>query len=419
MLYLETKFKDTVIGSIPNDWDIDTIKETGGVVTGKTPSTKNASFWNGDIPFVTPTDINRIKIQGQTERKVTESGLKESKEIPAGSLMVTCIASIGKNAISKERCCTNQQINSIIPNADFDVDYLYYAMERMKPQLGALAGKTAVPILNKTRFEQVRLAKPKKIEQHKIAEILSNIDGAIQKTDQLVTSTHKLKMGFMQVLLKEGIGHKKFKEIELGKIPEEWKVIRLGTVVSSYKNGIYKPAKFNGRGHPCIRMFNIVEGRVNTLNAPLLDVTEQELWDYGLEEGDILVNRVNTTELVGKAGVVPQGLGKITFESKNIRIRLDKSVILPEFFSIVAQTKIYSVQVLAKAKTAVAQATITQEDLDDIILPLPSVPEQKEIIAIITNLDKKLDVGRLEYAALNRIRQGFMRELLSGRIRVK
>ncbi len=198
-------YKMTEIGEIPEEWNISTLKEAGKVVTGKTPSTKNTLLWNGDIPFVTPTDINNMKLQEKTERRVTERGLKQSKEITAGSLMVTCIASIGKNAISTERCCTNQQINSIILNNNFDVNYLYYTIEYIKPNLETLAGKTAVPILNKTNFEQVRIPRPSKAEQQKIAEILSDADKEIEFLERKRDKYKLLKAGMMQKLLTGGI----------------------------------------------------------------------------------------------------------------------------------------------------------------------------------------------------------------------
>ena len=421
MFYEENSLKNTEIGEVPNGWSITKFETLcAEIKSGGTPLTSRRDFYNGNIPFVKIEDISSAKkYLSTTKHFLTEKGLKNSNTwiVPSGSLLVAIYGSLGIPAINMKEVTTNQAILGIIPNTNVSVEYLYYLFSNM--DLKRYAKQTTQANLTAKIIKNILVPLPPLYEQQKIAEILSNIDATIQKTDGLITSTKRLKTGLMRVLLAKGIDHKKFKETELGRLPEEWKVVRLDTLVFSYKNGIYKPSRFNGKGHQCVRMFNIIEGHVNTLNAPLLDVTEQELEDYGLEEGDILVNRVNTTELVGKAGVVPEGLGKITFESKNIRIRLNKSVILPEFFSILSQTKIYSTQILAKAKTAVAQATITQEDLNTIILPLPSISEQQKIIEIITKLNKKLDVERNEYSTFKRIRQGFMRELLSGKIRVK
>jgi type I restriction enzyme S subunit len=186
---------------IPDEWKVASIKDVGKIVTGKTPSTKVDSFWNGNIPFVTPSDITWIKKQKNYERTVSEDGLKQSTEIPAGALMVTCIASIGKNAISEQRCCTNQQINSIIPNADFYVDYLYYYIEKIKPKLESLASKMTIQILNKTNFEKILIAKPPLQEQQKIAEILSKVDTSIILETERNEKLNQLKLGLMNDLL--------------------------------------------------------------------------------------------------------------------------------------------------------------------------------------------------------------------------
>ena len=167
-------------------------------------------------------------------------------------------------------------------------------------------------------------------------------------------------------------------------------------------------------------MYNIVAGQINLVNAALLDVTNQELEEFGLEQGDIVVNRVNTSELVGKAGVVLQVLEKRTFESKNIRVRLDTKQILPEFLSVFVQTKAYSNQLLSKAKTAVAQATITQVDLDAIIIPLPpTIDEQEEVVRIISTIDKKLQLEKEERGKIDKIKRGLMDLLLTGKVRIR
>ena len=83
-------------------------------------------------------------------------------------------------------------------------------------------------------------------EQQKIASILSNVDNLIQKTDQIIEQTQRLKKGLMQKLLTKGIGHTKFKKTDLGEIPEEWPIVKLKDIVSSYKNGIYKKSSYYG-----------------------------------------------------------------------------------------------------------------------------------------------------------------------------
>jgi type I restriction enzyme S subunit len=413
MLYLEARFKDTIIGSIPSDWDISMVKETGKVVTGKTPSTKNALFWNGDVPFVTPTDINHMKLQGKTERRVTESGLKESNEIPSGSLMVTCIASIGKNAVSKERCCTNQQINSIIPNTDFDVDYLYYMIEHMKPRLEALAGKTAVPILNKTSFEQVRLAKPKRTEQQKIAEILSNIDVTIQKTDELIETTGRLNIGLMQRLLTEGIGHSKFKDTNIGRIPEEWNVKALQDV-----------AEIRGSKRvPNVKDVTFIPMELVSNNKVYVDYvvkspTEIKSYTY-CEAGDLLLAKITPSLENGKQGIVPKdingGFALATTEVFPIHCRDINTLYL--FYVLKLST--YRNKIIASMIGTTGRLRASKGAVEKLTIPLPSLHEQTKIAEILSIASKKVDTLHKERTYLGRIKIGFMSKLLSGRIRVK
>jgi type I restriction enzyme S subunit len=274
--------------------------------------------------------------------------------------------------------------------------------------------------INLPLLKSLKLPLPTTPEQEKMAEILSVVDLAVVKAGELIAKTERLKKGLMQTLLTRGIGHKESKQTPIGTIPKTWQTVPLKTVVKSYKNGIYKPNEYYDKGYPCIRMYNIVEGHINTVNATLLDVTEQELEEYGLEPGDIVVNRVNTPELVGKAGVVPRRFGKATFESKNIRVRLDNKKILPEFFLVFVQTSAYAEHVLSRAKIAVAQATITQDDLDSLLIPLPpTIDEQRKIAEFIFTIDKKLELERDEKTRLERIKNGLMDLLLTGKIRVK
>jgi type I restriction enzyme S subunit len=260
---------------------------------------------------------------------------------------------------------------------------------------------------------------PTIIEQQKIVTILGTLDALIEKTDRIITRSEELKKGLIYELLTKGIRHTEFEEKELGILPKEWKCVSLVEISLSYKNGIYKLDKYYGSGHPCIRMYNIANGKVNKNNSPLLNVTDAELKEYGLVEGDLLINRVNSRDLVGKAGIVPPGLGSVTFESKNIRVRFNRSKIIPEYMGIYVQMKSYLNQVNKYVKSAISQATINQDDIDDILVPLPSVDEQKEIVTIISGLDDKINNEMRCLEHLLSIKKALMQDLLTGRVRVK
>lgn len=273
--------------------------------------------------------------------------------------------------------------------------------------------------IKKKDFLDVLIPFPPFPEQQRISEVLLRVDEAIQKTNAIMGKAEMLKRGLMQRLLTRGIGHNKFKQTDLGEIPEAWKVIELSDIVTSYKNGIYKRSEFYGRGFPSIRMHNIQDGKINPEGAPLLEVTEKEVIDYGLRPEDIVINRVNTLELVGKSGIVEENIGTATFESKNIRVRINREKCNPRFLTYLLNANQCLRQIRACAKAAIGQATINQSDLDRIKLVLPLLYEQEKIVAVLLEADKKIQYEKLLLKKYEELKNGLMQVLLTGKVQVK
>lgn len=176
--------------------------ETGEIVTGATPATAVNEYWNGNILWVTPTDITDKKDIQNVERKISEFGLSKICELPPNTLLVTCIASIGKNGILRTRGATNQQINAIIPYDEYDVDFLYYLIEINELVLESKAGITATKIISKTEFAEIKVKfPPTKSEQIAIATILSDMDAEIDALSEKLNKAKHIKQGMMSELL--------------------------------------------------------------------------------------------------------------------------------------------------------------------------------------------------------------------------
>ncbi|MGB4359147.1 MAG: hypothetical protein WBJ19_01895, partial [Rhodoferax sp.] len=159
---------------------------------------------------------------------------------------------------------------------------------------------------------------------------------------------------------------------------------------------MYKPAsEYGDDGIPCLRMYNIDAGGIVWRDIKRMRVTDAERIDYGLLEGDLLVNRVNSRELVGKTALIPFGMEPSVFESKNIRLRLNADK---------ARAKFINYQLLARgrhhfagnAQQVVGMASISQTQLADFPIVLTSLEHQDEIIA---ELDKQF--SRLDEAVAN------------------
>ena len=160
------------------------ISDIGKVVTGKTPRTSIVENYGGSTPFLTPSDDLSYKFVPKTGKTLTEQGLNEVKNclLPPHSVCVSCIGSdLGKVVMTVEPTITNQQFNSIIPNRQFDADFVYYLMTLVGKELNYLSKtSTAVPIINKTSFSNYEVEVPDLETQEKIASILSSLDSKIE-----------------------------------------------------------------------------------------------------------------------------------------------------------------------------------------------------------------------------------------------
>ena len=183
------------------EWEVKKVKQFGEIVTGGTPPTTVKEFWNGNIPWVTPTDISEAKDIYSSEREITSLGLESIRGLPSNSVLVTCIASIGKNAVLRAEGACNQQINAIVPNKEHDADFLYYLIVSSKQYLLGNAGTTATSIVSKRVFSELQFSVPSKDEQQAIAAILSDMDAEIAALEQKRDKTRALKQGMMQELL--------------------------------------------------------------------------------------------------------------------------------------------------------------------------------------------------------------------------
>ena len=199
--YIDEKF-----GKVPVGWEVKRIKDFGEVQTGKTPPTDEPEVFSdkeNGFMFVTPGDLDVAKYIEETERYVSEKGIRYSYVLPKGTVCEVCIGStIGKIGITTATCCSNQQITSVIVNNEHDAEYLYYAMLSRREHFKSVAGINATPQINKSGYSKYRVLCPKdKLEQIAIANRISSVDKSINEQDQKIKSLKRLKKSLMQNLL--------------------------------------------------------------------------------------------------------------------------------------------------------------------------------------------------------------------------
>lgn len=197
-----------------------------------------------------------------------------------------------------------------------------------------------------------------------------------------------------EFISKKGTKEKKKPEKPKGlkgpwELPEGWRWVRLGEILS-FQYGISKKLSDSGRGYPILRMNNIThDGKLDLSDLKFVELSKEEFKKYKLEKGDILINRTNSKELVGKTTVFNIE-GDYVFASYIIRGRLKVDNIMPEFIALFMNSPYMKANFLDMARLAVQMANINAKELSRVLIPLPPLEEQKCIVAKLDELNKRI-----------------------------
>ncbi|CAH6272178.1 hypothetical protein AI3055V1_5163 (plasmid) [Klebsiella pneumoniae] len=187
------------------EWKITKLIQMGKVVSGGTPDTNMAMYWEGDILWLTPTDVTALtgRFVSNTSRKITPAGLLNSSAVllPKGSLMVCTRATIGALAISTSEICTNQGFKNIIPNEGFNIEFIYYLLQMNTNEMIKKSSGSTFLELSKKDFETLSFSCPFIKEQQKIAAVLSAAETEISTLEKKLACLKDEKKALMQQLL--------------------------------------------------------------------------------------------------------------------------------------------------------------------------------------------------------------------------
>jgi type I restriction enzyme S subunit len=409
MFYKETNFKETPIGKVPKDWEVMRATDVAEYINGYPFSPED--WKTSGIPIIRIQNLN----DPNAEFNFFDGEIDEIYKVKNGDLLFSWSASIGVYIWKRGDAVLNQHIFKVIPKPKVNKLFLYYALFLAIEQLKRRVHGSTMKHFRRGELKTTFLPFPSPPEQQAIAELLSIVDEAIQKTDEIIAKTERLKMGLMQELLTKGIGHKEFKDTEIGRIPKKWEVVRLGDILEICQYGLSIPMNEKGK-YPIIRMDELVNGYVIPEITKYVDLDEETFKNFRLEKGDILFNRTNAPDLVGRTGIFLLE-GDYVFASYLIRLRPKPKMFDPRFLTFYL---VFSEDRLRRLATrAVHQANINATNLKRVKVPRPAIEEQQKIADIISSADKKLEIEKNEKAKLERIKQGLMNLLLTGKIRVK
>lgn len=195
--------------------------------------------------------------------------------------------------------------------------------------------------------------------------------------------------------------------------------MKLGEHIESMKNGIYKPKEFySDDGIACLRMYNIQNGKIDWFDIKRMNLNEEEIKEYELIVGDLLVNRVNSRELVGKAALIPEGIERCVYESKNIRVRFKNTLNIKfiNYYFLFNASNYFS----RNTQQTVGMASINQDQISKMPIPYTSIEEQHQIVSeierrfsVADKLEQTIDES-LKKA--EQLRQSILKKAFEGRI---
>jgi type I restriction enzyme S subunit len=412
------------------------IGKLGITITGKTPSSNNPEDFGTEYMFITPSDSFDDKMIFKTNRYLSEVGINKlkNKVLPPKSVLVSCIGSaMGKVIMNHSSAISNQQINSIIINKNFDSDYIYYNLKNNYKLLrNAAAGSTALPMLNKTDFDKLIINIHKElVDQQKIASVLSALDSKIELNNKINAELEAMAKTiydywFVQFDFpnakgkpyKTSGGKMVWNEELKREIPEGWENGVFLNYYPSTGGFAFKSSWWTDKGAAVAKIKDIQENyTLDTSNLARVDVSDKNIdRKFLAKAGDILIAMTGAT--VGKYAIVPITDYPIYVNQRVGYFNLGNEPTKKLPFLINSMNQEYFRNAIFTLANGAAQPNISNEQINNIQLLMP----EKKLINTYNNIFqsyyKQILNNQLENQKLTELRDWLLPMLMNGQVKV-
>jgi type I restriction enzyme, S subunit len=415
---------------VPEQWDFCPIGNHIEVLTDYTANgsfsslKENVQYFNEKsyAALVRTTDLEKDTFRPQrfTDKKGYEF-LKKSS-LTHGDIVIANVGSAGKayrvpDANMPMTLAPNMYLVKFCKSMDSDFAFQVITNERFYSDLMSNVGSSTLNAINKSNFRSINIFVPPLPEQKKITSILTSVDEVIEKTQLQINKLQDLKKGTMNELLTRGIGHKEFKDSELGRIPEDWSSVCLGDYA-------YIKARIGWRGlssseytvsGPYLIAGKHIKGSgVDWLNCDHInDFRYEESREIQLQENDIIISKDGT---IGRLAFIEYLPGKATINGTMMLIRTEKNFHSKYVYFYLQGDNF---QKLIREKVSGSSIPhIFQRDMITFNLPMPPLTEQKKIVSILTPIDKTIEDKQCKLTKIKSLKKSLMQDLLTGKVRV-
>ena len=375
------------------EWEKCSIQDYGEVVTGNTPPTSHAEYYkNGSCLWASPADLGINKNITETKTKLSFSGFKKTRNIPKGSVLVTCIGStIGKMGMATETMSTNQQINSIVVNGKSNSNFVYYAICRAFPRYLSEVGVQAVPILSKANFEKLPNYTTCRKEQDKIGYFFNLLDERIATQNKIIEDLKLLRDAIIDYAVNS-------LDIDTVKFSSLYKTAGEGGTPSTsnvdfYKNGQIPFVKIDDLKQKYLTENKdfITELGLQKSSAWLVP-TNSILFSNGATIGEISITTYPVCTKQGILGIVP------------------KSHVDVEYLYYFMSSTYFRKEV-CRIMTEGTMKTAYLKDINNIPCPIPTKETQQEIAKMPSLLNSKIELEQYILDTLNKQKQYLLRQM--------
>jgi len=431
------KYKDTPIGKIPVDWEVVRLEDVCDEIY-RYPTYYNIKYVEQDgVPEVRG---ELIKNNGELSSDPSEYRYI-SKETSAnfprtilheGDFVLSVRGTMGKIGYipsNLENANMTANLMRISPNRNKVYSLWmkqFFLSDFFQNSLDQASSATTIKTIKAPELKAIDLALPSLSEQKMIAEFLTTVDEAIEKTDQIIEKNKEIKKGLMQKLLTRGIGHKKFKKTELGEIPEKWEIktfkkLLEGGILSKIQDGNHgndhpKSSDYVPSGVPFIMANNLVDGTVDIRDCKFIRKDQADKLRVGFAiSGDVLLSHKGT---IGRVAIVPEIKDYIMLTPQVTYYRIGRVDKLSNaFLRYVMESRGFQEHIskLSKQSTRNYIGISQQKNL---FMVLPSLNEQKQIAEILSSVDNEIVEELNHKDQLESLKRGLMQVLLTGKIRV-
>ena len=429
-------YKLTEVGVIPEDWEVKKLGEFSNPVRGGSPRPAGSTkFFNGNfIPWLTVASLTNIPSSqlyvSETDSCLTEEGSLLSRILKKGTLIIANSgATLGIAKLLSMKCCANDGIAALLEiKKDINKEYIvYYINTKTKYLREVVATGNGQPNLNTDLISNMKIPIPPILaEQAAIATALSDTDALIQSLERLIAKKCVIKQGVMQELLTgkkrlTGFGRntETYKQTELGVIPLDWEVKKLGEISEITKLAGFEYSKYfnsykGGGDIIVIRGTNISYNKLDLSDIKTIPCeTSNNLQRSKLRKNDIVFAYVGT---IGPVYLIEEN-NKYHLGPNTSKITINK-LNSPKFLYIYFTSWLIQSEIIEHTSVG-AQPSLSMSKIRSfkIIMP-PTLEEQTAIATVLSDMDAELAALETKLAKCKQVKQGMMQNLLTGRIRL-